>query len=63
MRSAEINASLGRKSEGSYFSDTAQKVSIKSSNYKNIQLQDIKVPVCKAALTVIEEDKNIEKQF
>jgi len=32
-----INANLGRKSERSYFSNTVQKMSIKSSNYKNTQ--------------------------
>lgn len=60
---AGTNANLGRKSEGSYFSNTVQKMSIKTSNYKNIQLQDIKVVVCKVAQTVIGEDKKKDWQF
>lgn len=37
-------------------------MSIKSSNYKNIQLQDIKVPVCKVEQSVIREDKKTDRQ-
>lgn len=58
---AGINANLGRKSEGGFFSDTVQKMNTKSSNYKNIQPQDIQVVDRRVAQTVIGEDKKTDR--